>query len=208
MRHTAARLNRVWLAIIGLILTLGAGAAATIGLGFLDRRSLAGIQAPDRAQPILGLPDDPATATTLATILVVGGAIMGVLCLLWLLAQIPRKHGASAIKLQDPDNKGLTVMKPSLLENAISGRVQELEDVTGATTIIRGSSRAPDIAMRITTTSHADIPTIVGDVEQRINHDLRLTLGREPASLTIAIDVTADPKKDDSVTLQPALAHA
>jgi hypothetical protein len=207
MRHTAGRLNRVWLTITGLILVLGAGTMAAIGLGLLEGRTVAGFSAPGRDQPILGLPDDPATATTIATVLVVAGIILGLLCVLWLLAQVPRKHGASDLKLQDPENRGLTVLKPGLLEDAISDRVEELEDVTGATTIIRGSSRAPEITVRVTTTSHADLPSVVADVEHRINQDLRLTLGREPASLGIAIDVKAEPKKESSVTLGASSAH-
>lgn len=204
MRHTAGRLNRVWLIIIGLVLFLGAGFTAAIGLGLLDGRTLGGLQAPDSNQPILELPDDPTTTSTIATIMIVGGIILGILGVLWLLAQVPRKHGASELRLQDPDNKGLTTLKPSLLEDAISDRVEELEDVTGATTIVRGSSRNPDITIRVTTTSHADIPRIIEAAEQRITHDLRLSLGKEPASLGIAVDVKADPKRDSSVTL-PAL---
>lgn len=207
MRHTAGRLNRVWLTITGLILILGAGITAAIGLGLLEGHTVAGFRAPDRDQPILDLPDDPATTTTIATVLVVAGIILGLFCVLWLLAQVPRKHGASDLKLQDPENRGLTVMKPGLLEDAISDRVEELEDISKATTIIRGSFRAPDITVRITTTSHADLPSVVADVEHRIKHDLRLTLGREPASLGVAIDVKDEPKKESSVTLRASSAH-
>jgi hypothetical protein len=207
MRHTAGRLNRVWLTIIGLILLLGAGTTAAIGLGLLEGRTVAGLRAPSRDQPILNLSDDPTTINTIATVLIVAGIIIGLFCILWLLAQVPRKHGASDLKLQDPDNRGLTIMKPGLLEDAISDRVEELEDITKATTILRGSSRTPDITVRITTTSHADLPQVVADVEHRINNDLNLTLGTGPASLGIAIDVKADPKKDSSVTLQPSSAH-
>lgn len=207
MRHTAGRLNRVWLTIIGLIILLSAGTTAAIGLGLLEGRTVGGLKAPSRDQPILNLPDNPAPTNTIATVLIVAGLIIGLLCVLWLLAQVPRKHGASDLKLQDPDNQGLTIMKPSLLEDAISDRVEELEDITQATTILRGSSRAPDITIRITTTSHADLPQVVADVEHRINNDLNLTLGRGPASLGIAIDVKADPKKDSSVTVEQASAH-
>ncbi|WP_157365876.1 hypothetical protein [Arthrobacter sp. Leaf234] len=190
-----------------MILVLGAGVTAAIGLGLLEGRTVAGIRAPERDQPILNLNHEPATTTTIAAVLVIAGIIIGILCVLWLLAQVPRKHGASDLKLQDPDNRGLTVLKPGLLEDAISDRVEELEDVTGATTIIRGSSRAPDITVRITTTSHADLPRVIADVEHRITNDLNLTLGRGPASLGIAIEVKADPKNDDTVTFQPSSAH-
>ncbi|MHA7210434.1 alkaline shock response membrane anchor protein AmaP [Arthrobacter sp. MDT1-65] len=202
MRYTAGRLNRVWLTITGIIL-LGGGALATaIGLGVLDGAlpgALSGLRAPDRDQPVLLLTGgDP----VLAGVLTAAGTVLGILAVLWLLAQVPRKRGASTLKLEDPDGRGLTVLRPTLLEDAISSRVGELDDVTGAKTVVRGSSRTPDVTVRVVTTCHADIPRVLRDVEERIRHDLRETLGREPAALAIGVDVRADPKKDGSVTLE------
>ena len=208
MRHTAGRLNRVWLTIIGLILALGGGVTAAIGLGLFEGLTVAGLRAPDRDRPILEIPNDPATANTLATSLVVVGAVLGILSILWLLAQVPRKHGASTVKLQDPDNRGLTRLKPTVLEDAISDRVEELEDVTSARTVIRGSSRTPDITLRITTASNAAIPNVISDVEDRVMNDMRRTFGTEPASLGIELDVKATRKRDNSVTLDASRIQA
>ncbi|WP_043442573.1 hypothetical protein [Arthrobacter sp. L77] len=205
MRHTAGRLNRVWLTIIGLILLMGAGTAAAIGLGLFEGLALRGFEAPDADQPILAL---PAEGDTVAIALILLGVILGTLAILWLLAQVPRKHGASTLKLQDPDNSGLTTLKPTLLEAAISDRVGGLADVTAVRTVLRGSSRTPDVTLRVTTTSHADIPEVVAEVEQRVIHDLRLTLGREPASVGIEVDVRADPKRDSSVTVEASQVNA
>ncbi|MEG9248465.1 alkaline shock response membrane anchor protein AmaP [Arthrobacter sp. Soc17.1.1.1] len=199
MRYTAGRLNRVWLTIIGIIL-LGGGAMATgIGLGVLDGAALYGLRAPGQDQPVLLLAgDDPVLAGVLTAV----GTILGLLAVLWLLAQVPRKRGASTLKLEDPDGRGLTVLRPTLLEDAISSRVEELDDVTGAKAVVRGSSRTPDITIRVITTCHADIPRVVRDVEERIRHDLQETLGQEPAALAIGVDVRADSKKDGTVTLE------
>lgn len=199
MRYTAGRLNRVWLTIIGIIL-LGGGAMATgIGLGVLDGAALYGLRAPGQDQPVLLLAgDDPVLAGVLTAV----GTTLGLLAVLWLLAQVPRKRGASTLKLEDPDGRGLTVLRPTLLEDAISSRVEELDDVTGAKAVVRGSSRTPDITIRVITTCHADIPRVVRDVEERIRHDLHETLGQEPAALAIGVDVRTDSKKDGTVTLE------
>lgn len=199
MRYTAGRLNRVWLTIIGIIL-LGGGAMATgIGLGVLDGATLYGLRAPGQDQPVLLLAgDDPVLAGVLTAV----GTTLGLLAVLWLLAQVPRKRGASTLKLEDPDGRGLTVLRPTLLEDAISSRVEELDDVTGAKAVVRGSSRTPDITIRVITTCHADIPRVVRDVEERIRHDLHETLGQEPAALAIGVDVRTDSKKDGTVTLE------
>ncbi|WP_434995193.1 hypothetical protein [Arthrobacter sp. Ld5] len=205
MRHTAGRLNRVWLIITGSILLAGGALATAIGLGLLEGLTLAGARAPERDQPVLvASAGDP----ILAGVLTGAGAILGILAVLWLLAQVPRKHGASTLKLEDPDRRGLTVLEPALLEDAISGRVGELHDVTGARTVVRGSTRTPDITVRATTTCQADIPSVVGDIEQRIRQDLRASLGREPASLAIEIDVRAAPKKQSSVTVDAMTVDA
>lgn len=198
MRYTAGRVNRVWLIITGGILLIGGALATAIGLGLLEESTVGGLRAPGRDEPVL-VPS--AGDQMLAGVLVAAGLGLGILAVLWLLAQVPRKHGASTVKLEDPDSKGLTLVDPALLEGAISDRVGELDAVTGARTVVRGSSRTPDITVRATTTCQADIPSVVGDIEQRIRQDLRTSLGREPASLAIEIDVTAAPKKQGSVTV-------
>ena len=198
MRYTAGRLNRVWLIITGGILLTGGALAAAIGLGLLEGLTLAGRRAPGRDQPVL---ESSAGDQVLAGILVAAGLTLGILAVLWLLAQIPRKHGASTVNLADPDGRGLTLLAPALLEGAISARVGELDDVTGARTVIRGSSRTPEITVRVVTTCEGDIPSVVGGIEQRIRRDLHASLGREPASLAIEIDVRAAPKKQNSVTV-------
>lgn len=205
MRYTAGRLNRAWLIITGSVLLLGGGLAVATGLGVLEGRSLAGLRSPGPEQPVL-VP--PAGDQVLAGVLLAAGLVLGVLAVLWLLAQVPRKHGASTVKLEDPDSKGLTLVEPVLLEDAMSARLEELDDVTGARTVLRGSSRTPDITVRATTTCRAAIPYVVADIEQRITHDLRVSLGQEPASLAIEIDVRATPKKQSSVTVDAVALDA
>ncbi|WP_394249039.1 Asp23/Gls24 family envelope stress response protein [Arthrobacter pityocampae] len=205
MRHTAGRLNRAWLIITGSILLAGGALAVATGLGLLEGRSLSGLRAPGRDQPVLA----PAAGDqVLAGALLAAGLVLGILAVLWLLAQVPRKHGASTVKLEDPDGKGLTLVEPALLEDAISARIEELDDVTGARTVIRGSSRTPDITVRATTTCDAAIPYVVADIEQRIRHDFRASLGQEPASLAIEVDVRAAPKRQSSVTVEAVALDA
>lgn len=197
MRHTPGRLNRVWLTIIGIILLVGGGLATSIGLGLLEGVAVGGLRAPASDQPVLVL---TARTQLLPVALIGAGVVVGIFAVLWLLAQIPRKHGASTLKIEDPDSRGLTVLKPTLLEGAISDRVAELHDVTGARTVVRGSSRTPDITVRVTASAHADIPSVLADVEQRVTSDVRDALGQQPAALAIEVDIRTDPKKDTSVT--------
>ncbi|MDQ0734854.1 alkaline shock response membrane anchor protein AmaP [Arthrobacter agilis] len=199
MRHTAGRLNRVWLTIIGVILFTAGALATAIGFGLLQVPAVGDLRAPASDQPVLTL---TAPTDVLSIALIAGGAMLGILALLWLLAQVPRKHGASTLKIEDPDTKGLTVLKPTLLEDAISDRVAELDDVTGARTVVRGSSRTPDITVRVTASSHADIPSVLADVEHRITNDVRDALGQRPAALAIEVDIRTEPKKDTSVTFR------
>ena len=116
MRQTAGTLNRTWLAILG-ILALAAGTAlllqsnGTLHALLNTARFWESVVTGDLhaffAQPWV-----------VAVILIIG-VIIGVLGLLWIIAQIPRKNRAAAYRLHDDGSQGFTLCDSSVLAAAV-----------------------------------------------------------------------------------------
>lgn len=148
MRQLAGRLNRVWLAVTGVVLFLVgvAGLLATTGaLGQLLTAAGARISGPVAGTPILGQDPGRLLGQTLAAVVVaVIGVILGLLGLAWLLAQIPRANAAREFRLHDDAITGLTVCDPRILAAAVEDDISACAGVNDASAVLRGTARPPN----------------------------------------------------------------
>ncbi|WP_247827388.1 alkaline shock response membrane anchor protein AmaP [Arthrobacter antioxidans] len=206
MRDTAERLNRTWLAIIGLLaLLLGAagillatGAAATI-TDSLDP----GFSAARPADP--ALPEsfgDAAAADIAPIILTIVAVLTGILALLWLLAQIPRRHQARTFRLHAEDGAaGYTLCEPRVFSEAVESHVQRLPGVTGADALLRGSAGACDLALNVRVDDRADVQDLLHRIHSDVAGDLETALESPLRKLAVLVTVGNRQRKDTTAVL-------
>ena len=175
MRHHAGAMNRTWLIIIGVLLLAAGILALLVSAGFLSQTiggNVAGASDPVLQEGPEGLlaPDWVAPAV------LIGGLILGILGLWWLLAEIPRKRGASGFRLQEDPAKGITRCDPVVLAGAVEDDTNRMPGVVGSAALLRGTAAAPDLALRVTVNERADIQETLRRIRSEVLPNLSLAL--------------------------------
>lgn len=198
MRQFATGLNRTWLAVIGLLLLLIGLASTAIGTGLLARAVSSGPVAGDH---LLGPWASDFFAYTVAVIAVgLVAALVALLGLGWLLAQVPRTNAAGAYRLQDDVATGLTSVSPNVLTDALSTDLQTLPGVTGADAVLRGTAHEPELTVRLTANDRTDIQALLRSVQAGPVVNLTTALGAPLAQLAVQVDISPERRTSDSVT--------
>ncbi|MDN4645191.1 hypothetical protein [Arthrobacter sp. PsM3] len=173
MRQTAGTLNRIWLAVLG-ILFVAAGAAlllqsnGTLHALLNTARFWESVVTGDLhaffAQPWV------------AAFLLLIGVILAVLGLLWIIAQIPRKNTAGAYRLHDDGSQGFTLCDPSVLAAAVESRINALPGVVSSAVLLRGTASAPDLSLRVTVNDRADVQDVIHRIQTSTLRELSYAL--------------------------------
>lgn len=187
MRQTAGTLNRIWLAILG-VLALAAGNAlllqsnGTLHALLNTARFWESVVTGDLhaffAQPWV------------AAVILISGVIIGVLGLLWIIAQIPRKHTARAYRLHDDGSQGFTLCDPSVLAAAVENRINTLPGVVTSAVLLRGSARAPDLSLRVTANDRADVQDLIRRIQTSALMELSEALETPLQRTQLQIDIS------------------
>jgi hypothetical protein len=165
-----ARMNRIGLAVLGLILFAGGGAALARGLGAFGedaaRRPLldAGVKALT-AQPWFV----PAVAAA--------GIVVALLGLSWLLAVL-RPDRLRRVRLEAGPT-GVTELNPRRASDALGRQVSGFPGVRQARAVLRGTIDRPALDVRVTTRDPAEASAVLSRLRQQAFPDLRATLGLE-----------------------------
>ncbi|WP_280399969.1 alkaline shock response membrane anchor protein AmaP [Nocardia carnea] len=145
-----ARLNRTLLALLGAAL-VAAGAlvlAAYSGwLGWVDQ----------------GTPVVPGTAAPPAWvfwIVIAGAAILGLLCLRWLLAQFFRMPKAVEWRMEADGSAGRTVLSSRTAASALAADIESYGEVRAAEAWLAGPRTTPELHLVVTAEPDADIPRL------------------------------------------------
>lgn len=207
MRRTAARLNRTWLTIIGLVLLLAGVAGLLVALGqatpLLQRVGL-GWQAPEGSRRLFGAATAGAFATTWVVVVTAAvGVVLGLLALAWLVAQVPRKHEARPFRLRD-DASGLTTVSASVLTDAVEAHALSLPGVNGAAAVLRGGRDRPDLTLRITVDDRADVPQVLERLHTEVAGALATSLDAPLSRLGVQVEVSSARRSKGQVTVLPA----
>lgn len=205
MRQLAGGLNRGWLAVIGVLLLLGgvAGALATTGaLGQLLAAAGTGQNGPAAGSPVVdgsagGLLAQPMAVVAVAVV----GAILGVLGLAWLLAQIPRTNAAQPYRLHDDAVSGLTVCSPDVLATAVADDITSYSGVTGASAVLRGTSGAPELTVKVSADDRTDLRRLLTAIRTEAAVNLSTALDAPLAHLGVQLDIDRGKRTTSSVTL-------
>lgn len=205
MRQTAARLNRAWLTVIGVILLLAGLLTVVIGSGLLAPTTRAvgvKLDGPTPSDRLF------ATATTsvlsLSWVVVVMAAIGVVLALLglaWLGAQIPRSNEAKPFRLHDEAETGLTRCAPSVLTDAVEAQIEALPGVQAASGVLRGTAQRPDLTVRVTASDRSDVPALLQTLQNEVAVDFGQAFDTQLYRLGVQIEIDTVKSRSDRITL-------
>lgn len=205
MRQLSGRLNRTWLAVIGIILLLTGLVGGMIALGLLNRALAAtgvGVTGPPPADRVLptgtaGFLDQPVVVAGVGVL----GVVLGIIGLAWLLAQIPRTNAAKPFRLHDDARRGLTVCDPDVLTHAVEADTEALPGVTHADAILRGTAAQPELTLKVTANDRADVRELVHALQTEIAGHLAVAMETPVRHLAAQVDITTSRRTADSVTL-------
>lgn len=189
MRRTAARLNRAWLAVIGLLLLL----VGAVGLGVqlqLWERLLPGLALtwPAAGNPLLG-EAGWLDAAWLPVVVAALGVVLALLAVLWLIAQVPRRDAAKPFRLHDSAADGLTRCSPEVVTDVVETQVSAMPGVRSASAVLRGSATHPDLTVRMSVADDADLARLLASLEEQVAADVGTALDTQLARLGVVVDV-------------------
>lgn len=207
MRQTAARLNRAWLSVIGVLLLLTGLSTVVIGTGLLQRLARTvglTLNRPAPANRLFGTNAAPALGLSWVTaILAVVGVTLALLGLAWLFAQIPRTNAAKPFRLHDDPTNGLTRCAPDVLTDAVEAQIKALPDVQNASAVIRGTVRQPELTVKVTTSERANLPRLLDVIQTQVAGDLGDALDTQLTRLGIQVDIGTTKTKAHQIILDP-----
>lgn len=189
------RVNRFWLIVLGLLLLLAGLAGLGIGTGLLQPlldRVAAGVQLPDRADPVFGGFDftqftRPGPQTIMVGVI---GALIVLIGLAWIIRQLPRRPRISDYRLHDDARTGLVTVHPKVIAEALADRVGELPGVIAAVVRLSGTADQPAVRMTITADARADLPEVVRSARDRVAEDLAISLEARLSRCAIQLDIS------------------
>lgn len=192
MRQTAGVLNRIWLAILGIIALL-AGAAFLLAAGgqltVLTGVPLAGPVITTDAQALFAAP-------LTAAVVLAAGLILAILGLVWIIAQIPRKNPAPPYRLHEDSATGFTTCDPAVVAGAVEQQIDDLPGVISSSAVLRGTSRAPELTAKVTIDNRADVQDIITGIQTTVLPDLSTAL--ETRLSRVGLQLEVDSKSQSS----------
>lgn len=186
MREHAGAANRTWLIILG-ILFLAAGVLAVL----IATGALSGLAA--ASDPILADAAELLAGESAAWAVLLAGVVLGILGLWWLLAQIPRSKKAGTFRLQEDPARGITVCDPGVLAAAVSNETEQLPGVVSSSVRLRGTADEPDVAMKVTVNSDADVQGVVAGIQHEVIPHLVTALEVPLNTFGLELDASAKP---------------
>ncbi|CEA09479.1 hypothetical protein BN1051_02849 [Arthrobacter saudimassiliensis] len=194
MREHPGAANRTWLILLGLLALAGGIWILLLASGVADGASDGRAGRPqDRAAPGLGTFTEGSDWLPWAVL--AAGVLLGLLALWWLLAQIPRRRLGREFRLQENPARGITVIDPAVLAGAFEEQAGQVPGVVGCDALLRGTAEEPDLALRLTVNSRADIQQVLREVQDRLVPDLAAALETPLHSLGILVEVSGQPAK-------------
>ena len=151
MGAPADRLNRVLLALLGLLL-LAAGVLTLV-------RSFGGLGSSLADDPVLGAPQERLfqdySPWAWIGVAVVAG-LLALLALRWLLAQL-RTDRAGDLELETDDRRGSTTLHPGAVTAAVCEEVESYRGVRAASARLLHDARHPELVLQVDLEARADI---------------------------------------------------
>jgi hypothetical protein len=187
MDRSGAGLNRLGLAIVGLLLLAGGGFALARSLGVWGKGPASG---PLLSRGLRGFPADhawfwPAVAA--------GAVIVALLGLAWLFAQ-GRSERLSGLSLEDERSGGLTQVSASALTSAFEQEVEAFPGVQRARARLLGTREHPRLVLTVAYAAGADLTALRRHVGDFALPGLRAALDRESLPTVVKLRLVDVPE--------------
>lgn len=152
--------NRALITLIGAALAAAGLAVVALGVGLL---------APDqRRRPVIDTPVDDFVAdhAWFWPVVAVAAAIVALLSLRWLLAQVTSNR-VHSLALEEDDDQGRTRLRSDALTQALVREIEGYRGVDRAQAHLSGSSTEPRLTLQVALDGRAD----VAEVHRRVSDD-------------------------------------
>ncbi|MGI3780284.1 MAG: hypothetical protein ACRYG2_05850 [Janthinobacterium lividum] len=205
MRQTAARLNRTWLTVLGVVLLLAGLTGIVISTGLLGplaRRAGLGLDRPRPEQHVVGAAATSAFALTWVVLLTaLAAVVVALLGLAWLIAQIPRANQAKPFRLHDDAQTGLTRVEAGVLGDAVEAQARALPGVTAASAVVRGTTARPELTLSVTANDRADLAGLLDRLQHQVGGDLGVALDTRLHRLGVQLEISAARTSKDHISV-------
>lgn len=191
MRTVSGTRNRLLLALVGVVLSAVGAFIILVSLG--STKQIPGLQA---------LPSGDATVGTVfgfnsqifLPILIAVTVIVAIVCLMWLVAQVPGKPSRVTFRLHDTQQPHAVNMESSVLEDAIRQQCESVSDVHRATVQVAGSARQPEVFLGLALEPGASVPRTLQEVYGTVVRDVATALETQPTRVSVELDVARTAK--------------
>ena len=180
MGAPADRLNRVLVALFGLLLLTGGVLALVRSFGGFGRRLADDKLLTDRQTRFA---QDNAWVWIVVAVVAV---LLALLALRWLLAQL-RSDRTGTLDLEPDPRKGATTLHPSAVTNAVCQEIESYRGVRSARARLLHDERHPDLVLDVDLDDRADVAATRSRIETDAVAHTRtaLGLGALPTRLTL-----------------------
>ncbi|MEU5091267.1 hypothetical protein [Streptomyces sp. NPDC021356] len=186
MNRPPHRINRIALALVGLVLLAGGVLALLRGAGFF------GAAGPDAALLVPGERHYAAASGWVWPAVGAAAALVTIAGLLWALAQL-RRAGVRSLALEADRSRGATRLSAAAVTDALEDEVHSYRGVHQAHARLTHSSRYPRLDLRVVLAADADPRPIRARIEREAVAVLRRVLDQEDLRARIRLDVTSRP---------------
>ncbi|WP_158889043.1 alkaline shock response membrane anchor protein AmaP [Amycolatopsis anabasis] len=176
-----ARLNRILLAITGLVLLAVGGFTLATHAGWLRMLDPDSPLVPGTEQP-------PTWVLYTATVVAV---LVGLLCLRWLATQLARRPKTHTWRLEHDPDRGRTELAAATAVAPLIDEVGGYPGVHSARATLTGTQQAPALALVIATEHDADLTDIRQQLHTHALPRLRQALDLDTVAVTIEFRFTS-----------------
>ena len=172
-RHTA-RVSRTGLAIIGLILLLGAGAVLARGLS----ASTGVMGSPDAPLLTQAQVQYPAANSWVWPVVAAGSFVIALLALWWMAAQ-SRTRAVRRLPLEPDRRRGTTTLRADAATGALTDELDSDPSIRASDALLHGSATTPGLRLGVTAENRADPGLVRAGIETEALPRLRGALELE-----------------------------
>jgi len=202
MRHAPSRLNRTWLAVVGLVVVVLGALVTGVATGAWSSVLPADVldRLPGRDEAVIASPDGW-DVSWVAVVVGLVALVVAVASARWLLAQVPRRREAKDLRLHGSSVTGLTTCAPSVVTEAVEEQARSLAGVSGASAVLRGSVRTPDLTVHLVVDDRADLGEVLREADTVLAASVVTALDTRLARLGVLVDVQRTRRTNDQITV-------
>jgi hypothetical protein len=188
-----AGLNRALLTVVGLVLTLAGAYTVARGTGLLGPATPVPLGLPVQDPDVPLLPAGVAVLAWVPYAVIAGAAVIGLLCLRWLLAQTQRRATGQLWRLGTDHGRGSTVLDTDSAARAFADEIEGYLGISAAHAVITGAHAQPALHLTVALEDQAPVNELRERIETRALPRLRQALELESLPTEMLVRLAATP---------------